>query len=307
MEKKQELPVKKEQKTKEQKTIADNVLARVNEFEKLGEIKLPKDYNAGNALKAAWLILQDTKDKDDRPVLGYKDQEGIHRETCTKESIANALFEMVITGLSPTKKQCSFIAYGTRLTCHREYAGNIALAKRFGNVKDVTANVIYEGDVFTYTIDSLTGRKKVNSHVQDFKNIDDNKIKGAYATLILEDGTTETEIMSIAQIQKAWMQGAAKGNSPAHRNFPGEMAKKTVIYRACKIRINSSDDGVLGSNEGLSDPGVEASDEEIMENANTEEVSFEEVSQESENQELPEENKLQEVEESGQQKIGPGF
>ena len=41
------------------------------------------------------------------------------------------------------------------------------------------------------------------------------------------------------------MQGATKGGSPAHKNFGDEMAKKTVIGRACKILIGMSDDSAL--------------------------------------------------------------
>ena len=49
----------------------------------------------------------------------------------------------------------------------------------------------------------------------------------------------------MAQIRAAWGQGATKGGSPAHKNFAEEMAKKTVIGRACKAIINSSDDAWL--------------------------------------------------------------
>ncbi len=51
--------------------------------------------------------------------------------------------------------------------------------------------------------------------------------------------------MSMAQIRAAWNQGATHGASPAHKNFPAEMCKKTVIGRACKLIINSSDDAWL--------------------------------------------------------------
>lgn len=218
-----------------QKNITEVVLARVNEFQQLGELRIPKDYSPENALKSAYLILTDMVDSQKRPVL----------QACTKESIANSLLNMVIQGLSPMKKQGAFVAYDGKLQWQTEYHGNIALAKRYGGVKDVTANVIYEGDVFEYTIDPGTGRKKIIRHDQKFENVDDNKIRGAYATLILEDGSNFVEIMNIAQIRLAWNQGAAKGNSPAHRNFPGEMSKKTVISRACKLFISTSDDSAI--------------------------------------------------------------
>ena len=44
-------------------------------------------------------------------------------------------------------------------------------------------------------------------------------------------------------IRKAWGQGAARGNSGAHLNFTDQMAKKTVIARACKIELDSTEDG----------------------------------------------------------------
>ena len=62
--------------------------------------------------------------------------------------------------------------------------------------------------------------------------------------------------MSISQIKSAWGQGATKGSSPAHKNFTDEMAKKTVIGRACKMIINSSDDAYLfeGKNDEFDKP-----------------------------------------------------
>jgi recombination protein RecT len=220
---------------KVQEETVNAVLARVSEFQKNGQLTLPKDFSPENALKAAWFTLMETKDRSSKPVL----------ESCTKESITNSLFEMILQGLNPMKKQCAFIAYGDRLTMVREYHGTIALAKRFGGVKNVYGHVIYKNDVFEYSFNKETGRKDIVKHEQDFKNIDNDNILGAYAVLILEDGSHYVEIMNIKQIKQAWLQGAANGNSPAHKNFPDEMAKKTVINRACKLFISSSDDGSI--------------------------------------------------------------
>lgn len=246
------------------KTIADNVLRRVQEFTANKDIRLPAGYSPENALKSAWLILLETKDRNDKPVL----------EVCTKESIANALLNMVLQGLNPVKKQCDFIAYGNKLTMQREYHGTIALAKRYGDIKEPVGNVIYEGDDFEYTIDER-GYKQVTKHVQSIDNIDMNKIKGAYATLLFDDADRKpyVEVMTMAQIRQAWMQGATKGNSPAHKNFPDQMAVKTVISRACKLFISSSDDTSL-----FDDPETDnfstAAREKILSNANREEMAI---------------------------------
>ncbi len=226
--------MKPSQIAKKEKNITDHVLMKVTEFQKAGAIALPKDYSPENALKFAYLQLIQTNDKNGKPVL----------ETCTKDSIANTLLDMVVQGLNPMKKQCYFIAYGNKLQLSRSYQGTIAIAKRTG-LKNIVANIIYEEDKFGYEIDPESGLKKIINHTQDISNIDINKIKGAYAVTTMQDGTRDVEIMTILQIKKAWLQGAANGNSKAHLNFTDEMCKKTVITRACKGIINSSDDSYL--------------------------------------------------------------
>ena len=229
---------KKDEKTSIQKfeNISEQVLSRIEQFQKDGSMILPKNYSVENHMKSAWLALQEVEDKEHHKAL----------QICTKESIANSLLDMVLQGLSVSKKQGYFIVYGNKLIFQRSYFGTIALAKRAGGmVSEPVANVIYEGDDFLYEIDPKTAKVAIVKHSQKLENIDNSKIKGAYALVTLADGTTQVTIMSMQQIQAAWGQGATKGNSPAHKNFAEEMAKKTVIGRACKAIINSSDDAWL--------------------------------------------------------------
>lgn len=216
--------------------ISEQVLDKIEKFQADGGLVLPNNYSVENHMKSAWLILQSTKDRNQRPAL----------EVCTKDSIANALFDMVLQGLAVSKNQGYFIVYGDKLEFQRSYFGTIALAKRAGGMQgEPVANIIYEGDNFVYEIDPMTGLYKVIKHEQKIENIDNAKIKAAYAIVTRKDGTKQVTIMSIQQIHAAWQQGATKGSSPAHKNFSDEMAKKTVIGRACKMIINSSDDAWL--------------------------------------------------------------
>ncbi|NCX33612.1 MAG: recombinase RecT, partial [Actinobacteria bacterium] len=73
---------------------------------------------------------------------------------------------------------------------------------------DINDGIIYEGDVFEYGIDTKTGRKYIIKHEQKFENISEEKIKGAYAIVLFADGTTDVDIMTIAQIRKSWEQGS---------------------------------------------------------------------------------------------------
>jgi recombination protein RecT len=175
--------------------VADLVMKRVESFTADGGLVLPKSYSVGNNLKSAWLVLQEAVDRNSKPVL----------EVCTKASIANALFDMVLQGLSVSKAQGYFIAYGNKLEFQRSYFGTVALAKRVGGgiKREPVANVIYEGDEFVYTIDPQTGLFQIIKHDQKIENIDDAKIKAAYAITTFEDGITEVTIMTIDQIKNA--------------------------------------------------------------------------------------------------------
>lgn len=223
------------QSTPMQVAISEKVRQQIAELEKNKQIALPANYSPENALKSAWLILQEVKTADKKPVL----------QACTPGSIQNTLFDMVIQGLSPAKKQCYFIPYGNQLQLSRSYHGTVAVTKRLSGIKDVKAHVIYEGDTFETEYDVKTGSVVIKQFKPNFSTIDINKIVGAFAVIIGEDGPIHTEIMTMAQIRAAWNQGATKGNSGAHKNFAEEMAKKSVINRACKAYWNTSDDSDL--------------------------------------------------------------
>jgi recombination protein RecT len=250
-----------------EKDITTQVLQKVQAFEKSGELRIPKDYSPENALKGAMLVLTELKTKDGSNALQY----------CSKTSIAQALLKMVVEGLSVLKKQGYFIPYDKELTWIRSYQGSIALAKRVAEVKEVNAVVVYQNDLFEYGIDVKTGRQVIYKHDQKLGNIANDKIIAAYAIVIYKDGSTDATIMSMDEIRTAWNQGAPKGNSPAHKNFTQEMAKKTVINRACKTPINSSTDVILvgGYDEENDEAPTIDIKHEIIEDTASQPITFE--------------------------------
>lgn len=270
------------------KETVDVVAERIRVFQDSGEIQFPENYLPENALKSAWLTIQETKDRNGKPAL----------EVCTKDSIANALLSMVIQGLNPDKKQCYFIVYGDKLQLQRSYFGSIAVAKQVNeDIEDIIAEVIYTGDVFKTS--KKRSKTYILEHEQDFENIDKANIAGAYATILYKDGTDESVVMTIAQIHQAWKQskmgvfddkGKVKDTS-THGKFAEEMAKKTVINRAAKMKINTSDDHniVTKNYRETEDTLSEASAKEesdkwankkVIESREVEEVEAEEVPEE---------------------------
>lgn len=231
------------------KNVVDVVENKIMQFIQDGELHLPADYSPQNALRAAWLILQETKaktpDKEEVPALTY----------CTRDSIANALLSMIVQGLNPIKKQVYFIAYGNQLVCQRSYFGNIYLAKLADpEIEDIIGTVVYEGDKFEYYIHR--GKTFVREHVQSLGSVDKKKIVAAYATVLRKDGNEAKEyssIMTMEEIKQAWKQSKMypiddRGNIKAcstHDKFTADMAEKTVINGLCKHIINTSTDNYL--------------------------------------------------------------
>lgn len=212
-----------------QKDITDQVSNRISQLQDDG-LALPKDYNPQNALKAAWFKLQQTKDRSNRPAL----------QVCTRSSIANALLDMVTQGLSPAKTQCYFIVYGNEVQLQRSYFGTIAAVKRLSSVKDIDAQVVHQGDEFAIGADDL-GRIKVTKFVPKFENLD-KPIKGAFAFIELANGDVHYTVMTQKQIMTSWGQSRQHN---VQQKFADEMAKRTVINRAAKMYINTSDDSDL--------------------------------------------------------------
>lgn len=264
--------VKKEDKqiiVKEEKNITDNVLNKIHQFQSNGQIYFPNNYSPENALKSAWLKLQEVKDKNGKLAL----------EVCTQPSIANALLNMVIQGLNPMKNQCYFIPFGNQLTLMRSYFGSIAVAKQFGEIREITAEVIYEGDKVETQINK--GKTTILSHTRSFENINKAKIIGAYATIIYINDAEESIIMTIDQIKTSWKKSKLnpENKDSTHSQFTEDMCKRTVINKICKYYINTKDDSNLNmiklafetSDEELKESEVEY---EIQENANKEYIDI---------------------------------
>lgn len=206
-----------------QKDITDNIARKLDELKKDGGLAIPANYNPANALKSAFFEMTNSAS-------------GNLLEKCSRESIANSLLNMAIQGLSPAKKQCYFVPYGQNLSMQRSYFGTQKVVKSLTNVEDIWATIIYEGDEFEIEIEG--GRERIAKHTTSFLNRD-NDIIGAYCIISKSDGEEVLTVMTRKEIEASWSQSK---NKSVQNKFPQEMAKRTVINRAAKAFINTSDD-----------------------------------------------------------------
>lgn len=250
------------------KSVTTAVSTDVRGFLAHGSLQLPANYSVENALKSAALALPTVK----------------NFQNCTPESIKSSLLSMCVQGLNPDKKQCYFIAYGESMTCQRSYLGDVAVAKQVDpSIEEIYSAAVYQGDEFSYVI--KRGKVIGIQHAQKLEN-KSKPITAAYATVVYRDGSEVSTIMTIDQIKQAWKQSTShpfddKGNlkpDSVHAKFPEEMAKKTVVHKACKPIIGSSSDSSLFgkyARQCADDADAAEVDEEISQNANREYVDVE--------------------------------
>jgi len=249
------------------KEVVDVVEKKIWEFQANNELDIPSGYSPSNAMKSAWLILQEVKDRNGKLAI----------EVCTKASMANALLNMVVQGLNPAKKQCYFIVYGDQLVMQRSYFGAMHVAKTVcTDIEDIYYDVVYSDDVFEY--EKSRGRTIITKHSQKLGNISANKLVAAYCTILYKDGTENSTIMTLEECKQSWKKskmGAVNANGEineksTHGQFTADMMMRTVVNKACKPIINSSSDSSIMIARKLDSTVHQiAVEEEVQENANS--------------------------------------
>lgn len=251
------------------------VMSQVNALISKGALALPDDYHVGNALQSAWLKLQTIENKDKQKLIVNGQ---INQNVASLSSVANALHDYVVQGLSVAKNQAYFVIYGTELVMQRSYHGEELLARRVMPGIVLSCDTIRKGEKFVpkkiHTSRGLI--TTVAEHEIGWPR--SSEIEGAYCGIYTEDGEClGYTIFDMARIRKSWNMSktykyAKEGQSTTHSEFPEEMALRTVIRHRCKGIINSSNDAELL--KAINRQDVEQFDAELeqqsAENANRE-------------------------------------
>ncbi|MGB7595028.1 MAG: RecT family recombinase [Erysipelotrichaceae bacterium] len=238
---------------KNKPTITEYVQSDIDRLIAENAFSIPQDYAVGNAIQSAYLNILTVVDRDKKPAL----------TVCEQSSIVYAIKSMIVQGLNVDKKQGYFIVYGNQLQFQRSYFGTLAVAKRFASVADIIPQVILKGDEVETEIINGEERIIVHKRKRNFDTtISADSIIGAYCIVKLRNGGVRWEIMDKGQIQAAWNKSKNPGQT-THKEFPDQMAKKTVIGRALKLIINSSDDTPLLVKNFIESGYVEGEDDDI--------------------------------------------
>lgn len=142
--------------------------------------------------------------------------------------LAPAIMRGAMLGLDFFNKEAYLVPYGQQVQFQPSYTGLVKLAKKYGGVADVKAEIVREGDEFTTRM--VDGRQSFEFNPKPFN---DGQIVGAFAVATMQDGSLRVERMTKAQLDKVKLMSKAQGGN-AWKLFPEEMYKKAVIRRLCK-------------------------------------------------------------------------
>ena len=178
---------------------------------------LPKDFNKQRFLQNCMTVLQD----------GQSDF-----SKCEASTVVRTLLKGAFLGLDFFNGECYAIPYGDKCQFQTDYKGEVKLCKRYSSnpILDIYAKVVREGDEFVEDI--TNGRQTVNFKPKPFN---DGDIIGAFAVCLYKDGGMIYDTMSKAEIEHTRKTFSKQANGKAWTSSYGEMCKKTVLRRLCKM------------------------------------------------------------------------
>lgn len=184
---------------------------------------LPPGFNKDRFILNSITVIQDMlKDKKKSENLGK----------VNIETIPLCLAKGAYLGLDFFNGECYAIPYGGNMQFQTDYKGEIKLCKRYSQnpIKDIFAKVVREGDFF---------EEEVNGGVQNihYKPVpfSDSRMVGAFAVVVYKDGSMLYDTMSAKDIETVRDVYSKAKDSQAWKESPGEMYKKTVLRRLCKL------------------------------------------------------------------------
>lgn len=179
-----------------------------------------------------------------------KDQSKVDKlMTITLESIVSCMMKGAYLGLDFFNGECYAIPYGPskrdiedakrrgttahgKMNFQTDYKGEIKLAKKYSKnpIKDIYAKVVRKGDEFCEEVDG--GAQRIYFRPQPFS---DAEMIGTFAIATFTDGSMIYETMSAKEVESVRQSYSKAPDSDAWKKSTGEMYKKTVLRRLCKL------------------------------------------------------------------------
>lgn len=186
-------------------------------------------------------------------------------QKCSVLSLQSAVINSAMLGitLNPAAKEGYLVprwnsqAKTTEATFMPSYVGLAKLLIDAGGVTSISANVVYEGDIFDL---DLADNQRPITHRPQLVKSKRGEIIGAYALATLPDGTRQPEWMDIEELNAirdnsdSYKSEKTRQYSPWHTST-SEMYRKTVVRRLYKYAPRGA-----GKGQERLDKAIELSD-----------------------------------------------
>lgn len=155
----------------------------------------------------------------------------------TADDVVACLMKGALLDLDFASGECYAIPYWNKeeskndLNFQTDYKGEDKIAKTYSikAIKNTIKEIVREGDEYKKIVED--GNVKFFFRPIPFN---DGAIKGAFAQVLYEDGSSIGEEMSLKELEEIKKFFVPAKDSPAYQKTPGEMYKKIVLRRTLK-------------------------------------------------------------------------
>lgn len=147
------------------------------------------------------------------------------------QRVAQIVYNFIALGLDMLNKECYIIPFKGELTILKDYKGEVKLARKYSvdPIREIFSRVVYEADSYKFN--------EYGHFIHEFDPFSTSRgaKKGAYCTVIYENGVHQTEFVNADEIQKVrnFSKSANSSYSPWN-TWEDEMWRKTAVRKAMK-------------------------------------------------------------------------
>lgn len=140
-------------------------------------------------------------------------------------------------GVPVDTRQLAYLTmYGTELTYHIGYKGLIYMVRKLRPGIVINVHLLYEGDEFAYT--SENGRagysyKPIKAMRDDFQNVTGGFVFMSW----VQNGQLYSTVTTMSRKEINEARSKSKSKNGPWLTWPGEMMKKVILRRACKVEF----------------------------------------------------------------------
>lgn len=160
---------------------------------------------------------------------------------CLPQTIVRSVMQAVELGLEPGSalNHAYLVPFKNKQGVYEcqlivGYMGMVELANRSGLVSTISAECVYEGDLFEYEL----GLNPILRHVPADETIDPAAITHAYCVVTMRDGSKLFRVMTRKALDRIRGRSRASSNGPWVSDT-AEMYRKTVIRNVVKLAPKS--------------------------------------------------------------------